>query len=122
MKITVNGKVYDVPDGASISVTDGAVTVNGQKVPNGVKQEIKITVEGGLANLRTEVGSVTVHGNVGHVSADGSVTVDGKVEGDVNCGGSVTCGDVGKDVKAGGSVKCGKVGGNVKAGGSVSRG
>lgn len=123
MQVTVNGKSYNVPNGASINVVNNTLYVNGEKYEGQGYEDKKfeITVTGGLANLKVERGDVTVHGNVeGTVDAGGSVTCQ-DVAGKVDAGGSVTCGDVGGDVDAGGSVRCGNVGGDVDAGGSIRK-
>ncbi len=122
MHITVNEKVYDVPDGAGVSVTDKGVFVNGQKVPHGVKSEILIKIEGGVANIRADVGSVEVRGDVtGDIRCGGSVKVVQGVSGSVHADGTAEVGgNVGGDVIAGGNVTCGKVAGNIEADGSVT--
>jgi len=110
-RMQVNGVDYDIPDGASVSVVNGVVLVNGSRTASvGSNRPVEINV----------------YGNVEAVNADnGSVTVAGKVGGDVRTEtGSVKCGDVAGSVKVGtGSVKCGAVGGSVgTTTGSIMRG
>lgn len=124
MKVTVNGTTVEVPDGASVSVVNNEIIVNGCKVDSAVfSNELKIIVEGGLINLKTDRGSITVNGDVkGNVDAGGSATITGSVGGKVDASGSVSCGDVKGNVDASGSVKCGNVGGSVDASGNVMMG
>jgi hypothetical protein len=120
MKVTVNGTAVEVPDGSNVSVVGDQVLINGKSVDAKFSNDLKIELVGGLINLKTDRGSIVVHGDVaGLVDAGGSVQVNGNVGGRVKAGGSVTCGDVTGNVDAGGSVKCGKVSGNVNAGGSI---
>ena len=122
MKIVVNGTTVEAPDGCSVSVVNGQIIINDEPAEVSFSNELKIEVIGGLINLKTERGSVTVHGDVqGQVNANGSVKVDGNVGGKVDANGAVTCRDVKGNVDAGGSVQCGNVGGDVDAGGSVIR-
>ena len=105
--MNINGRTYDVPNGASVSVVNGAVTIGGVAMDSYPKSAQVV---------------VTVTGDVGSLDADGSVTVAGMVKGDVTAGGSLTVGgSVGGSVAAGGSVRCGDVRGSVSAGGSVRR-
>ncbi len=123
MQININGSSFNVPDGSSVSVVNGVLTVNGS--PSGVEftNELRIEVIGGLASLRADRGSVTVNGSVhGNVDAGGSATISGDVTGKVNSGGSLTCGNIGGNANAGGSMRCGTVSGNINAGGSVRHG
>ena len=102
-KITINGKTFEVPDGADVSVVGNQVLVAGKEVA-AAPADLKLEIVGIISNLQTNR-SVHVSGNVG---------------GNVDAGGSVTCGNVGGKVDAGGSVNCGDVGGYVDAGGSVN--
>lgn len=120
-KITVNGSTFEVPDGASVSINNGSIVVNGGNLTSYSRNgNVQIDIQGNVGDLTTE-GSVKVSGNSGAIKADGSVTVGGAVAGSVKADGSVTCKDVQGDLKAGGSVSCGNVGGSVKAGGSIVR-
>jgi hypothetical protein len=114
--VIVNGNSIEVPDGASISVVNGTVYIDGNQVGSAVNNQIKIKVEGTLASLTVDRGSVECQNVEGNVKCGGSATA-ANVGGKVDAGGSVQCGDVGGDVDAGGSVQCGKVNGSVDAGG-----
>ena len=106
--MSINGRTYDVPSGASVSVVNGVVTIGGVAVDSYPRSAQVV---------------VNVTGDVGSLDADGSVTVAGGVKGDATAGGSLTVGaGVGGGVAAGGSVRCGDVRGSVSAGGSVRRG
>jgi hypothetical protein len=118
--IKVNGVEIECPDGASVSVINGQVIING--VAAGEKSNnITIDLKGTLISLRADRGSVTCENVTGNVDAGGSVNCK-DVGGSVDAGGSVDCGNVGGDVEAGGSVKCGEVHGDIEAGGSVRHG
>jgi hypothetical protein len=122
VKIVVNGTTVELPDGSNVSVVGDQVLVNGKPTDIKFSNDLKIEVVGGLINLKTDRGSVVVHGDVaGLVDASGSVQC-GNVGGKVDANGSVTCGEVKGNVDASGSVKCGNVGGKVDAGGSVRMG
>lgn len=123
-RVVVNGKVYNVPSGSSVSVQNGVVFVDGRRVTDQINDKIvqvEVHWSGPLAALTVEGGSVRCQDVHGPVQADGSVQA-GNVGGDVRAGGSVTCEGVAGNVQAGGSVKCGSVGGKVQAGGSVRHG
>lgn len=102
-KVTINGKTYT---GNNVSITNGAVIIDGVKQEDSVPAMVEIKIRDGiLQELKT----------------DASV-VCGDVFGNVNAGGSVSCADVRGSVMAGGSISCGDVGGSVQAGGSISHG
>lgn len=104
--IIVNGKRYEAPAGASVTIINGRVIINGRTVEEGLSEVVTLKVEGDLVALRV----------------DGPVELTGNVHGPVSAGGSVECGDVGGSVQAGGSVRCGAVRGGVMAAGSVRHG
>jgi cytoskeletal protein CcmA (bactofilin family) len=119
MKIVVNGTTVEVPDGSNVSVIGDQVIVNNGE---GIKfsGNLKIEVIGGLINLKTERGDVSVQGDIaGDITAAGDVSVGGKVGGNVDSSGDVICADVGGNVDASGDVKCGDVGGDIDASGDV---
>lgn len=108
-KVIVNGMEFDISDGASVSVINGEVLINGRAAVD-IDKAARVTIE-----IRDST--------VGVVRADrGDVTVTGDVMGSVQAGTGVTCGNVGGDVRAGTSVTCGAVAGSVKAGVSVRHG
>ncbi len=107
----VNGVKINVPKGATISIKNGEVYINGTKYEGeGLKgkEAVNIIVEGEVNSVDC-LGSVTVNGQVcGSIDCGGSVTISGDMEGDIDCGGSVL-------------VK-GKHSGRIDAGGSVMMG
>ncbi len=123
-EININGKIYNVPYGASVSISNDIVYVNGVPLETEkLSGIVKIDVAGTLVNLRVDRGDVEVHGYVQNdLHCGGSATIRGNVGGKVYAGGSVTCNDVGGKVDAGGSVTCGNVTENVDAGGSIKCG
>jgi len=122
VQVHVNGKLFNVPNGANISVVNNVLYVDGQEYSGDgyESKQFKIEITGGVANVKVERGDVTVHGNAGSVDAGGNISIAGSVSGDVDAGGNVTCGNVTGDVDAGGNVKCGLIGGSVDAGGNIS--
>ena len=120
--VCINGKIISVPDGASISIVNDVLIVDGKPWDEKEKLSgvVKIEVQGSLISLNVERGDVDVQGDVhANVNCGGSCKVGGNVKGNVDAGGSVTCGNIAGDLDAGGSVKCGNVGGDIDAGGSV---
>src|SRR5580704_8308817 len=90
--IVVNGKVVSVPPGASVSIIDGIVFVNGKPWNETEKLSgiVKVEVVGSLINLSVHNAPVSVGGNVeGNIECGGSATIGGSVSGDVNSGGSL---------------------------------
>lgn len=121
-KIIVNGVEIEAGDltNVSISVTDGVVSIDGRAVTDKVT-EVKIDLQGVLASLKVDRGSVNCQNVTGNINAGGNIKCN-DVGGSVDASGSVTCGNVAKNVEAGGSIECGEVGGDVEAGGSVKCG
>ena len=111
--VNINGRTINVPDGASVSIINNRVIVDGvewSEQGEDLQGVVRVEITGYVENLRTDA-SVTVHGNVnGDVDAGGAVKC-GKVAGNVRAGGSVKCDDVGLSVNAGGSVKARTIGG-----------
>lgn len=112
MRISINGSTVEVPDGASISVRDNTLYVNGSRwdgPDNGAfRGSVLVRVEGVLSRLQT----------------DGSAEVRGEVRGDVTCGNNcVVHGPVTGSVDAGNNAVCGRVAGRASAGNTlVTRG
>lgn len=107
MFITINDKLYNVPDGASIQVRDNQVFVAGKPL-------VDIPRSGSIY--------VHVEGSVGSIETSGDVRVAMDVKGSVNAGGTVVCGNVGANVNAGGNVSCYRIEGEVAAGGNINVG
>src|SRR4051794_2303956 len=108
MRVCVNGETIDVPDGASISVDNGVVTVTGRD---------------GVQTLESDATKIVIHGNPGDVyAAKASIEVRGTVSGNVTASGNVNCDDVRGSVYAGGNVNCDDVRNGVTAKGAVNCG
>ena len=103
MRISINGYDTHVVDGASITVKDGTISIDG--VVSG-------TFDGAP--------DITIYGDPGNIEADGNVKVVGIVAGSINAGGSINCDDVHGNASAGGSINCDDVHGNASAGGSIN--
>lgn len=103
--VTVNGCTITVPDGASLSIIDNTIFVNGKEWDGGKLSGI----------VRVELS-----GDIKSVKTDASLTVNGDVNGSANSGGSMQCGNITGNANSGGSMQCGHVSGNVCAGGSIS--
>ena len=120
-KIIVNGLEIEIPDGASVSIIDGEVSIDGKSVNkeelDAINKASNIIIEGDVNNITTDK-SVKCRNVKGDITCEGSVHCD-DVKGDVNADGSVQCDNVGGFVNADGSVQCDNVGGNVSAGGSI---
>ncbi|MFA5207458.1 MAG: hypothetical protein WC428_02260 [Candidatus Paceibacterota bacterium] len=107
--INVNGKNFDVV-GRNIVVRNGKVIVDGIEVVGDLKNEIKVTFTGDLANL--DCTEAVINGNVQKIDAT-TITINGNVTGDVD-GTNIVCGDVGGNVE-GTNVKCWEVKGDIDA-------
>lgn len=139
-KVVIDGKSISVPNGASISVINGVLYVNGElhtPEDDGNKLQVVVIIKGDVqGDLTVNRASVEVEGNVtgnvktggsariggsveGSLRASGSAQLGGSVGGSVDAGGSVNCEDVGSNVSAGGSIKAKSVKGNARAGGSI---
>lgn len=103
--IRVNGETFDIPNGASINVRNGEISINGKKWEMG--DDIRI-------------GDVVIEGNVGEIRSEASVAVDGDVSGPVRAQGSISANNISGDVDAGGSVNAHDISGKVCAGGDVN--
>jgi hypothetical protein len=109
-KMNIGGKFYNIPDGASVSVVNNTVLVDGKRIPSDDVTICDVVIEGDTGSVRSD-GSVTVKGNVnGSVDTKGSANT-GNVTGDINAGGSVHASDITGSVNAGGSVNANKIGG-----------
>ena len=105
--IIVNGSRIEVPDGASVCVDNGMITVNGREAASGLSGIVKIVVEGTIGKLDTKA-NVEVHGDVmGDVDAGGNVAC-GNVVGSIDCGGNVDCVQVQGAISCGGNLVCRK--------------
>lgn len=124
----VNGKRYDLPDNASISVIGNDVYVNGKKFVDGKdfkEKVINITIEGNVNELEAGSSDVKVHGNTGEIKCgSGDIVIKGDVNGNITTGsGDVTCGNVNGNVRTGsGDVSCGDIAQDVQTNsGDVSK-
>ncbi|MGL5765013.1 MAG: hypothetical protein ACRCX8_05160 [Sarcina sp.] len=93
-KCTVNGVTIDVPSGASVSVQNGKVFINGKEyTENGLDNKevvhLAINVTGDVRRVDSEC-DLVINGNVvGDVSSGMSIDIEGNVEGSVRSGMSV---------------------------------
>ena len=117
----VNGKKYEIPDGASWAIIGNNVYVNDELFVNGEnikEKKIEIKIEGNVGTLNSGSANVTINGNCETASnGSGNLNIKGSVTGNVTGGsGNIKCGDVGGNVKAGsGTIHCGKVNGSVSS-------
>ena len=98
--VVINGKSYE---GNNISISNGEVRVDGEKVDD-IDDDVRcLKIEGDIkGNLTTDL-AVNCNNVEGDLSSHGSVNCD-DVFGSVYSKGSVNCDDVGGDVKASGSI------------------
>lgn len=86
MTTYINGKKYNVPPNASISIINGRVYANGNLVEDTqhfTEKEINIVVHGNTGDIESENGSVTVEGSAQSVETmSGDVTI-GKDSGNI---------------------------------------
>lgn len=108
-KAIVNNVEIDIPEGASVSIKNNKVYINGkeykdEKLEN--KEPINIIVNGNAENISCG-NSVEVKGNVtGDIDCGNSVKIGGDMLGDIDCGNSVNIsGNHTGDIDAGGSVR-----------------
>lgn len=115
----VNGKKYEIPDGASYAIIGNDVYVNGKIFVNSKdikEKKIEIRIDGNVGSLDSGSANVTINGNCETVSnGSGNLNIKGDVKGNVTGGsGNINCGNVGGNVKAGsGTIRCGNVSGSV---------
>ena len=106
----VNGRRYDCPDGANVSVINNKMYVNGQPVDDFSNDEknIEIIINGNVDEVKTDTGNITVNGNIsGDATTDcGNITVGGDIRGNVK----TDCGNVSANGIAGKcSTDCGNI-------------
>ena len=86
-KVVVNGRVYNTPDGASVSVINNKVYVDGklyEDFSENKEKNIKITIEGDIQAVKVDCGDITVHGNANSVTGvNGDIKINGDVAGNV---------------------------------------
>ena len=99
--IQINGKTFY---GNNLNISNGKIIIDG-KVQSSLsdfdEKEINITIEGDVVEVSTEIGNITVNGNVSKnvKNTNGDINVSGSVGGDVKItNGSVECGNVNGDV------------------------
>lgn len=65
MQVNVNGKSFNVPNGANVSIINNVLYVDGQEYTGDgyESKQFKIEITGGVANVKVERGDVTVHGD-----------------------------------------------------------
>lgn len=117
MKCKINGKEYELPGHASISVRDGVVYVDNKKYIDSATEfandhVINIEVCGNVEQIASGSGNVIVHGNANFVqSSSGDIEVNADVRGNVqSSSGDITCENVGGDVRSiSGDINCGNI-------------
>jgi len=104
----INGKQVSVPPGASITMVNNVIFINGVRwegEENGsFKQSILIRLEGEVVDLHTDNAAEIVGNVTGDVDAGNSCTVYGNVQGNVKAGNSIDCRNIGGNAKAGNSI------------------
>lgn len=119
MNCKINGKEYELPSHASISIRDGVVYVDNKKYIDTTTEFandhiINIEVCGNVEQIASGSGTVIVHGNANFVqSSSGDIEVNADVRGNVqSSSGDITCENVGGDVRSvSGDINCGNVSG-----------
>lgn len=114
MKCKINGKEYELPEHASISVRNGVVYVDNKKYIDSATEfandrVINIEICGNVEQIASGSGNVIVHGNANFVqSSSGDIEVNADVRGNVqSSSGDISCGNVGGDVKSiSGDISC----------------
>ena len=102
--INVNGVNIKVPNGASISVENGVLYIDGKKYEGEEVQD-------------KEVVSVVIEGNVGNVNCACDITVNGNINGDIRASRDVDVKNIIGNINAGRDVDVdGDVTGRVSAG------
>lgn len=104
MNININGKRFEVPDGAEVSIKDNKIYVGGEELNGGIEvgdRELHIYIAEGA--------------RVEGVRSEKSLNVHGEIHGNVQAGGAVNCDNVEGDVYASGAVNCDDIHGNVQA-------
>jgi cytoskeletal protein CcmA (bactofilin family) len=104
MKINVNGKQFEVPEGSSVNIRDNKIYIDDEELNGGIEvgdRELNIYIAEGA--------------RVEGVRSDKSLNVHGEIHGNVQAGGAVNCDGVEGDVYAGGAVNCDDIHGNVQA-------
>ena len=117
MKCKINGKEYELPGHASISVRDGAVYVDNKKYIDPTTEfvndrVINIEICGNVEQIASGSGNVIVHGNANFVQfSSGDIEVNADVRGNVqSSSGDINCENVGGDVRSvSGDINCGNV-------------
>ena len=103
--VTINGETFEVPNGASISMTNNKVIINGKEMNLNKKGDYinKIEIQGNVTNVSSAIdisivgevnGSVSagrdvdIEGNIsnGDVRASRDIDINGKVNGSVSAG------------------------------------
>ena len=104
-KTIINGVEYDVSSGASISVTNGRVYINGQEVNkdnNNAVKEINITIIGNVE--KAKVGNnLTVEGNIQNAEAGNNIIAD-KIMGNASAGNNISTEEIHGNAKAGNNI------------------
>lgn len=106
----INGRRYDWPDGANVSVINNKMYVDRKPVDDFSNNEknIEIIIYGNADKVETDTGNITVNGDIsGDATTDcGNITVNGDIRGNVK----TDCGNVSANGIAGKcSTDCGNI-------------
>lgn len=116
-KTVINGKTINVPSGASVSIIQDKIYIDGKPYEHNEElKEMKVTFafEGELSDLRVS-GSLNVSGDIKSKRIEAQSVNCDNIVGDVHAVNSVNCDDIEGNVSAGNSVICDDVTGNISA-------
>lgn len=104
-KTIINGVVYDTPKGASISVNNGRVIINGKDVTNehSDAKEINITIQGDVAKAKVD-NNLIINGNVVNAEAGNNIAVEGNIEGRCSAGNNIKADIINGNCSAGNNI------------------
>ena len=85
-EMIINGKNFRVPDGASVSILNGKVIVDGAIIEYESSSKIlNIVINGTIEKVETTSADMTINGNVFSAKTkSGDISVNGDVVGDIS--------------------------------------
>lgn len=105
-KTIVNGVEYDVPSGASVSINNGKVYINGQEITPDNKEavkEINITIIGNIEKAEI-ANNLTVEGNIQFANAGNNLVVKGDITGNANASNNINANNIHGNAMAGNNI------------------
>lgn len=104
-KTIINGISYDVPRGASITVNNGKVIINGKDVSNDFAdaKEINITIQGYVESIEAN-NNILIEGNVGVAKSGNNLSVSGDILGSASAGNNIKANDIHGSANAGNNI------------------